>query len=164
MTSHSAAFGGFNRQDVLDYFEKMAAEKNARYVEYISKMDASEILNGALDTLKKLRERGVKIALGSASKNSPIILKNVGLTEYFDEIVDGNSVSKAKPDPEVFTQGAERLGVAYEDCAVFEDSLAGLQAAKSVNMLAVGIGTRENLPVADVLYPSLKEFEVEKFF
>ena len=73
-------------------------------------------------------------------------------------------VKRAKPDPEVFTQGAERLGIAYEDCAVFEDSLAGLQAAKSVNMLAVGIGTRENLPVADVIYPSLKEFEVEKFF
>ncbi len=156
--------GGMQDRFTQEEKDAMAAEKNARYVEYISKMDASEILDGALDCLKELKKRGVKIALGSASKNSPIILNNVGLTPYFDEIVDGNSVSKAKPDPEVFTQGAQRLGVPYEDCAVFEDSLAGLQAAKAVNMLAVGIGTRENLPAADVIYPSLKEFEIEKFF
>ena len=156
--------GGMQDRFTQEEKDAMAAEKNARYVEYISKMDASEILDGALDCLKELKKRGVKIALGSASKNSPIILNNVGLTPYFDEIVDGNSVSKAKPDPEVFTQGAQRLGVPYEDCAVFEDSLAGLQAAKAVNMLAVGIGTRENLPAADVIYPSLKEFKIENFF
>ena len=82
----------------------------------------------------------------------------------FDAIVTTDDVGCGKSSPEIFRAAAKQLGLAPPDCAVFEDSLAGLQAAKSVNMLAVGIGTRENLPVADVIYPSLKEFEVEKFF
>lgn len=144
--------------------EQMATEKNERYVEYISRLDETEILEGVLELLRDLKERGVKIALGSASKNAPLILKNVGLEPYFDVVIDGNSVSKAKPDPEVFTLGANRLGVSHGDCAVFEDSQAGLEAAKIAGMLAIGVGREEDLTDADVVYRSLKDFDVGRYF
>ncbi|MBS4219886.1 beta-phosphoglucomutase [Bacillus sp. FJAT-49711] len=143
---------------------KMATEKNNRYVEYISNIDESEILDGVLQLLQELRQQGIKIALGSASKNAQIILKNVGIEEYFDVIVDGNSVSKAKPDPEVFTLGAETLGIPYEGCVVFEDSQAGLEAAKVAGMLAIGVGQKKDLTNADVVYSSLKDFDIERYF
>nr|WP_319488791.1 beta-phosphoglucomutase [uncultured Caproiciproducens sp.] len=144
--------------------EKMAAEKNARYVEYISKMDSSELLNGALALLNELKKRGVKIALGSASKNSPLILKKVGIASLFDVIVDGNDVSRAKPDPEVFTLGAGRLSISYPECAVFEDSEAGLQAAKRAGMTGIGIGDRKNLPSANAVYENLAQIPIDRYF
>jgi len=143
---------------------KMATGKNNRYVEYISNIDESEILDGVLQLLQELRQQGIKIALGSASKNAQIILKNVGIEEYFDVIVDGNSVSKAKPDPEVFTLGAETLGIPCEGCVVFEDSQAGLEAAKVAGMLAIGVGQKKDLTNADVVYSSLKDFDIERYF
>ncbi|MBS4196770.1 beta-phosphoglucomutase [Lederbergia citri] len=143
---------------------KMATEKNNRYVEYISNIDESEILDGALSLLQELKNKGIKIALGSASKNAQIILKNVGIKSYFDVIVDGNSVSKAKPDPEVFTLGADTLGVSYEECVVFEDSQAGLEAAKIAGMLAIGVGQEKDLTKADVVYSSLEDFDIERYF
>ncbi|WP_312694177.1 beta-phosphoglucomutase [Caproiciproducens sp.] len=144
--------------------EKMAQEKNARYVAYISKMDSSELLGGAEALLRQLRKRGIKTALGSASKNSQLILQKVGIASLFDVIVDGNDVSHAKPDPEVFTLGADRLQIPYQDCAVFEDSEAGLQAAKRAGMAAIGIGERKNLPSADVVYQDLTQFPAERYF
>jgi len=132
----------------------MAARKNAWYVEYISKMDANEILPGAREYLMALRSRGVKIALGSASKNAPMILDNLGITPLFDAIVDGNKVSHAKPDPEVFLIGARELGLDVGDCVVFEDAAAGVEAAHRGGMRAVGIGTREALPDADIVVGS----------
>ncbi|MCR2822223.1 beta-phosphoglucomutase [Lederbergia panacisoli] len=143
---------------------KMATEKNNRYVEYISNIDESEILDGALSLLQELKQKGIKVALGSASKNAQIILKNVGIEEYFDVIVDGNSVSKAKPDPEVFTLGAETLGISYDECVVFEDSQAGLEAAKIAGMLAIGVGQEKDLTNADVVYSTLKDFDIERYF
>lgn len=144
--------------------EKLAAEKNERYVAYISRMDASELLEGALELLRELKKRGVKIALGSASKNAPMILDRTGISSYFDTIVDGNSVSKAKPDPEVFQLGADKLNTPYNQCAVFEDSQAGLEAAKAVQMFAIGIGEADNLPDADIVYRNLEELDIDKYF
>ena len=156
--------GGMQNSFSDEEKESMAARKNTRYVEFISKMNSSELLDGALELLQTLKNRGVKIALGSASRNSPLILKNVGITSFFDVIIDGNSVTNAKPDPEVFTLGANRLQIPYADCLVFEDSAAGIQAAKSTGMFAVGIGERKNLPFADVVYQNLKKFNVDKYF
>src|SRR5690606_11519710 len=93
-----------------------------------------------------------------------MILERTGIAAYFDAIVDGDSVTKAKPDPEVFRLGADRLHMPYETCVVFEDSQAGLEAAKAVNMFAIGLGMPENLPDADVVYRNLLELEVERFF
>lgn len=138
--------------------EAFAALKNERYVAYISEMDASEILTGVKPTLENLREQGIRIALGSASKNAPLILERTGLLRYFDELVDGNDVAKAKPDPEVFLRGAEKMGLPPETCVVFEDSEAGCSAAKAAGMYAVGIGKAANLPSADEHLASLEAF------
>lgn len=134
---------------------RLATIKNARYVDMIKQIDASEILRGAKEYLLELRARGVKIALGSASKNAEIILTNLGILPLFDAVIDGNKVGKSKPDPEVFLLGAQALGVAPASCVVYEDAAAGVAAAKAGGMYAVGIGHAENLPGADVVVPGL---------
>src|SRR6187402_2812132 len=134
---------------------RLATIKNDRYVEMIKQIDASEILRGAKEYLLELRSRGVKVALGSASKNATIILQNLGIIDLFDAIIDGNKVSKSKPDPEVFLLGAKELGVAPSDCVVYEDAAAGVEAAKAGGMYAVGIGHAANLPGADMVVPGL---------
>ena len=142
-----------------------ADDKNQIYVEYLKQLDSTALLPGTLSYLQALRKAGIKIALGSASKNSPMILQQLDITKYFDAIIDGNSVTKAKPDPEVFVKGAQALGLTCEECAVFEDSLAGIKAAKAGGMLAVGIGTKENLMYADYYIKDLQEaFEKNMLF
>lgn len=142
--------------------EILATQKNENYVSYIKKMDESEILPGVIDFLKNIRRAGVKIALGSASKNAPLILEKIGLTSYFDAIIDGNKVSKAKPDPEVFLKGAQALNVVPENCVVFEDAAAGVEAAKNGKMKCVGIGSPEVLKKADFVMAGFSGFNYEK--
>ncbi|KOP65205.1 beta-phosphoglucomutase [Bacillus sp. FJAT-18019] len=148
----------------LDESTKMALaeKKNAWYVEYISNMDKSEILPGALEFIQALKERGIKVALGSASKNAMLILNNTGLTPYFDAIIDGTKTSQAKPDPEVFTLGARELGTEPEACVVFEDAEAGIEAATRAGMRSVGIGSSETLGQANLVLPSLEGFTVDR--
>lgn len=130
---------------------KLAEKKNSWYVEYISKMDKSEILPGVEDCIKSLKQKNIKTAIGSASKNTMLILKNLDIAHYFDAIIDGNKVTKAKPDPEVFLLGAQELGLNPENCVVFEDAEAGIQAAKAAGMMAVGIGLPSILKEADLV-------------
>lgn len=138
----------------------LADKKNEWYKEYIMKMDESEILSGVANFLSYLKEKKVRIALGSASKNSPIILERTGLAGYFDEIVDGNDVTTAKPDPEVFLLGAERLGVKPEDCIVFEDAQAGIEAAKAAGMRVVAVGLESQLIGGDLYVTDMqKDFD-----
>ncbi|MDR3276428.1 MAG: beta-phosphoglucomutase [Treponema sp.] len=136
--------------------EASAARKNAWYVEYLNSLDTSALLPGAAAYLGELRARGIRIALGSASRNAPLILDRLGIRPYFDALIDGNTVSRAKPDPEVFLKGAAALGLAPADCTVFEDSAAGIQAAKAGGMIAVAIGRPEHLPGADRYIASLE--------
>jgi len=140
----------------------MAEKKNTLYVSYIEKMSPEETLPGVEKFLQELRKRGLKTALGSASKNAPLILERIGLAGWFDVIVDGNSISEAKPNPEVFLKGAEKLGVMPEHCVVFEDAIAGVEAARNANMYCVGIGEPQNLGLADLVIPGFNEFTVEK--
>ena len=121
-------------------FDTWMVEKNVDYLAYIEKMDASEILPDVPRVLEYLKKKNVPIALGSASKNAKPILEKVNLLPYFDSIVDGNNVTKAKPDPEVFLIAASNLGVAANSCVVFEDAVAGIQAANAANMVSIGIG------------------------
>ncbi|WP_150275594.1 beta-phosphoglucomutase [Paenibacillus tepidiphilus] len=146
----------------LDEAEKarLAEQKNNRYVQYISKMDSSEILPGALEFLQECRAAGIKTALGSASKNAATILSNTGLTPYFDAIIDGTHTSAAKPDPEVFLLGAQAVGVAPAHCVVFEDAEAGVEAATRAGMRSVGIGSPETLGAANQVVPSLAQVSV----
>lgn len=129
--------------------ENLATKKNTRYVEMLQNLNKSELLEGAEDYLKKLKSEGVLISLGSASKNAPLILEKLGITELFDAIVDGNSVSKAKPDPEVFLKGAEMLGLNPKDCVVFEDSQAGIEAARAAGCGVIAIDKGEILNGGD---------------
>ncbi|HEY5586842.1 MAG TPA: beta-phosphoglucomutase [Ruminiclostridium sp.] len=135
----------------------MAEKKNNWYVDYIKEMDESELLRGAKEYIMQLRNQGVKIALGSASKNAPMILENLKIVELFDAVIDGNRVSKAKPDPEVFILGALELGLESADCVVFEDAEAGVEAAKHAGMKVVGIGDKEILKDADFVISGLFE-------
>ena len=132
-----------------DQKDKWLVSKNEEYLSYIEKMTDADILPGVLKTLNYLKAKNIPMALGSASKNAQPILKRVGLFDMFDTIVDGNHVQKAKPDPEVFTIGADELGVSYSDAIVFEDSIAGIQAANSVDMVSIGIGDPGILHEAD---------------
>ncbi|WP_139904101.1 beta-phosphoglucomutase [Clostridium thermarum] len=139
-----------------DKKEALAAKKNNWYVEYISKMDKSEILPGVENFFKTLKANNIKIALGSASKNSMLILNNLGLTDYFDAIIDGNKVSKAKPDPEVFTLAAKEMNLSPSECVVFEDAQAGIEAAKAGNMKVIAVGSEENLKDFDKIIPGFE--------
>jgi beta-phosphoglucomutase len=134
---------------------RLGASKNQRYVEMIGQIDSSEILRGAKEYLMLLRQRDVRIALGSASKNADLILNNLGIRPLFDVVIDGTKVSKSKPDPQVFLLGAEGVGVEPAACVVYEDAAAGVEAAKAAGMSAVGIGRAENLPNADLVVPGL---------
>lgn len=127
----------------------MAERKNNRYVEMLQSLDSSELLEGAEAYLRQLKREGVRISLGSASKNAPLILGKLGIRDLFDAIVDGNSVSKAKPDPEVFLKGAEMLGLSPADCVVFEDSQAGIEAARNAGCGVIAIDAGGILTDAD---------------
>lgn len=119
---------------------KWLTQKNEDYLSYLVDMDESEILPGVLPVLEFIKEKKQLIALGSASKNARPILEKTGILPFFDAIVDGNDVSNAKPDPEVFLRAAQLLHVSNENAIVFEDSVAGIQAANTANMISIGIG------------------------
>jgi beta-phosphoglucomutase len=119
-------------------------------------------LPGAKEFLEACRAAGIKTALGSASKNSGTILDKINMAYLFDAIVDGNHVSKAKPDPEVFLKGAEALGVTSAECVVFEDAIAGVEAAINGGMKVVGIGSPDVLNKADLVVSGLDKMSLEK--
>ena len=132
-----------SKQYSLKEKRDMAERKNAYYRESLMGLSPSEILPGALAMIKALKERGVKIAIGSSSKNARAILRAVGLEDEFDVIADGNHVTRSKPDPEVFTFAATKLGISADECLVVEDAEAGVDAglAAGMSVLAVGAAT-----------------------
>ena len=142
--------------------EELAARKNNWYVEMIGQMKPDEILPGAKEFLVSCRAAGLKTALGSASKNSMMILEKIQLVNLFDAIIDGNKVSNPKPDPEVFLKGAEAVGVAPANCVVFEDAIAGIEAAKNGGMKAIGVGDPQVLTEADKVISGLDKITVEQ--
>lgn len=142
--------------------ENLATKKNRWYVEYILQMDASQILPGVLDFLTELKAQGIKVALGSASKNARTILERIQLTDYFDAIIDGNLVSKAKPDPEVFLLGAQHLNIAPEQTVVFEDAKAGIEAGLNAGMITVGVGEPDVLSAAHLVIPGFQSLSAKE--
>lgn len=132
--------------------DRWLVQKNEDYLSYLVHMNYSEILPGVMPVLQYLKEQNQAIALGSASKNARPILEKTGIMEYFDVIIDGNDVSNAKPDPEVFLQAARKLGIANEQSIVFEDSVAGVQAANIAGMTSVGIGEHNILHEAQYTF------------
>lgn len=137
--------------------QEILVSKNEDYLKYITKMGSEEILPGASKLLDLLDSLKIKYVLGSASKNASLILKQVNLLDRFSGIVDGNSVSKAKPDPEVFLIGAQMLNLQPENCVVFEDAIAGVEAANKANMISIGIGDKKTLSEANFNFNNLTE-------
>jgi beta-phosphoglucomutase len=131
---------------------KWLFQKNEEYLSYLVNMDVSEVLPGVIPVLEFLKQNNQKIALGSASKNARPILEKTGILYMFDAIVDGNDVTNAKPDPEVFLQATKLLQIQPENAFVFEDSVAGIQAANTANMVSIGIGEEEILHEAKYIF------------
>jgi beta-phosphoglucomutase len=153
------SWGGIQKTDAEK--EELANRKNGWYVEMINHMQPDEVLPGAREFVQACRSAGIKTALGSASKNSAAILDKTGLTPLFDVIIDGNKVSKPKPDPEVFLEGARELGVSPAYCVVFEDAVAGIAAARAGGMKAVGIGDPGTLKEADMVVSGLGKMSLD---
>lgn len=144
-----------------DKFNELMGKKNDDYLMYIARMDESEILPDVVRVLDFLTENNQKKSLGSASKNAREILTRVNLLNRLDAIVDGNDVSKAKPDPEVFLIAAKKMGVAPQNCVVFEDAVAGIQAANAANMISIGIGDKSILHEANFVFRDFTEMDSE---
>lgn len=142
--------------------EKLAALKNRWYVDYISKMTPDEILPGVVDFIGQVKKENIRVAVGSASKNTPFILERVGLGNLFDAIADGNNVKKAKPDPEIFLKAASLLGVEPHYCIVFEDAVSGIEAARNAGMVCIGIGDKEVLSSAGMVVKGLYEMTLDR--
>lgn len=129
-----------NREYSQEEKAQLAESKNRIYRELLKKLTPSDRLDGVTETLEELRARGYKLAIGSSSKNAPIILEKIGYKDYFDAISDGNNISKSKPDPEVFLCAADMLGLKPEECFVVEDAEAGIRAAVLGGFVPLGIG------------------------
>lgn len=174
---HNELLKGVSRMDSLDIILKLgnltlpeeqklelAEKKNRVYVDYILVMQEDEIFPGVKDFLLELRKQQIGVALGSASKNAMLILERLRITGLFDAIIDGTKVSKAKPNPEVFLKGAEALGADPAACVVFEDAIAGVEAAKNAGMRCVGVGDPQTLNQANLVISGFDGIRPEEMF
>lgn len=141
-----------------DELLRLADLKNNWYREYIQQITPDELLEGVLEFIVALKSHNIKIALGSVSKNAPDILNSLNITQYFDAVIDGNRVSHAKPDPEVFLSGASELMLDPKSCLVFEDAISGVKAAHNAGMKCIGIGDSSILSEADYVIPGFRDF------
>ena len=142
-------------------FERLMADKNEDYLARISGMSENDLLPGVKKVLDFLTNNKISYALGSASRNARPILKGLKIYDRFVAIVDGNDVQKAKPDPEVFLIAAERLSKEPKECIVFEDSVAGIEAANRAGMTSIGVGDKNILSEADYNFADFTEIEIE---
>ena len=140
--------------------QEMAERKNNYYKDLICELTPNDILTGVTEKLDELKENGIKIAIGSSSKNTPIILKQIGLERYFDAVSDGNNITHSKPDPEVFLKAAEMLGIAPEDCMIVEDADAGIEAGKRAGMKTLAV---QGANGADFKAKNLAECDWKKY-
>ena len=128
----------------------------------IEELGPKDLFKGVLPLFKALKEKDIKIGLGSASKNAKMILKKLEISDYFDVIVDGNMTTQGKPDPQVFLLNADVLGVDVNNCTVLEDSEAGVDAAITANMKVVGIGNDPSIQHADLVYQDIESINLDK--
>ena len=137
--------------------------KNEWYLEYVKQMDESHLLPGVTKFFRIAKYKGIPLALGSASRNAALVLSKVGLLSAFDAIVDANQVVNGKPHPETFNKAADMLNMAPHECIVFEDSVSGIQAAKTAEMYSIGVGNPSDLEWADEFVTSLGEYDFHHF-
>jgi kojibiose phosphorylase len=142
--------------------QEMMERKNDYYVELIQNITPDNLLPGAVSLLDDLRQAGLKIALGSASKNARVVVEKLGISDKLDAIADGYSVQKPKPAPDLFLFAAQQLGLPANQCVVFEDASAGIDAALAAGMWAVGMGPPERVGTAHIVLPNLAGMTWEK--
>ena len=145
----------------LEVFNHYLLQKNNDYLLLIQSLSPNDILPGISEALIFLKERRIKIGLGSASKNAKIILQKLQLMDYFEVIIDGNIVIKGKPDPEVFLKGCSALNVPKDRCIVFEDAFAGILAAKEAGMTAVALGDKKFFSNADFCFSDFTQLNIK---
>jgi beta-phosphoglucomutase len=146
-----------------DEKERLATEKNGYYKKLLESIDDSAVVAGSIEFIRALRGQGLLIGLGSSSRNAQMVIDKLGITDLFDAIVTGHDISRSKPDPQIFLMGAEKLGVAPAECAVFEDASSGVEAALAGGMVAVGFGPSEGLENAHIRITSYDELDPTEF-
>jgi beta-phosphoglucomutase len=141
--------------------QELADRKNRYFVESLSSVTTEVLLPGALSTLHELRNRGIKTAVASNSRNAEAIIKQVKIEHLLDAVVDGYQIENSKPDPEVFLLAATKIDVPPPHCLVVEDAIAGIESARRAGMKALGIGTKARLPNADIVVPNLSAISID---
>ena len=150
-----------SRTYTMDEKEALMAKKNEIYVRLLENLTPDDILPGFMDFLSLCKTHGLKTAIGSSSRNTKLILTRLGLIDSFDAIADGTEITHSKPDPEVFLLAAAKIGIAPEDCAVIEDAVAGIRAAKAGGMTAIAIKDARKSPEADILADSFDDIRIK---
>lgn len=153
--------GGIENKYSEEEKETFAAEKNTNYLNLLKNMDETAILPGIADFLRDLQEHDYKLSLASASKNSPLVLKQLGLSMYFKNKIDPTTLKHGKPDPEIFARGAEVLNLKPEECVGIEDAKAGVQSINGAGELSIGIGDKNILSEADINFADTSELTLE---
>ncbi len=141
---------------------ELAERKNGYYRQLLTKLTPADILPGVMRVLEELRSRNIRMAIGSSSKNAQPILKAIGLDNAFDVIVDGTHIKRSKPDPEVFSLGAQRMGIEPQHCLVVEDADAGVDAAIAADMFVLAVGSAQSHPGATIAAQDLEAISVDQ--
>jgi beta-phosphoglucomutase len=136
--------------------EVLAGKKNDRYRMLLNNLSADDILPGVMPFINLLKQKNIRMAIGSSSKNAPLILEKTGLDGLFEVVVDGNGITNSKPDPEVFLKAAQKLGIQPENCLVVEDADAGVEAAIRAGMKVLAVGTAASNPQSHISAENLK--------
>ena len=142
--------------------KEMAERKNRYYRQSLMTITPGDILPGVNEVLQKLKARNIPIAIGSSSKNTPLILERIGMADTFDAVADGNMIKNSKPDPEVFLLAAKLMNMSPEACVVIEDAVAGVEAARSAGMKVVAVGSASKDPRAHYRIPDLAHADVDE--
>ncbi|MCU0570887.1 MAG: beta-phosphoglucomutase [Oculatellaceae cyanobacterium Prado106] len=156
---HAKAAGKLDRPYTEAEIQDMMERKNRYYVDFIQTVSPADLLPGSLELLEELKQDGIRIALGSASKNARSVIEKLGIASYIEVVADGYSVERSKPAPDLFLYAAEQLGLAPQNCVVVEDSASGIEAAIAAGMKSVGLGPAERVGAADVVLPSLENVQ-----
>ena len=135
--------------------QAMMARKNSYYEAFIQDLSPADLLPGVLPLLEELQAAGIKIAIGSSSKNAHLVTKLLGIGDRIAAISDGYSVDRHKPAPDVFLHAAMQLGLDPSECVVVEDAAAGVEAGLAAGMWVVGLGPVERFAAAHVIRDSL---------
>ncbi len=139
-----------------DQMQEMMDRKNGYYQTFLESITTDDFLPGARELIDEIKQRGFKVAVGSASRNTRIVLEKLQITDEFDGIADGHSVTRAKPAPDIFVHAAGQVGVPAANCAVVEDAESGVQAALTAGMVAIGVGPEERVGALSSVDPHFR--------